>query len=127
MATQNFMVRIQLHDPGADYGKVHKAMESAGFHRQIRMSGQDYHLPHAEYFGHFNDDVDGVHSKAATAVVTALQHLDFDIVTLKFTGIRKLLRTVEPKPQPPKRTRQQLIESLQKMIFEANEKRNLGK
>jgi hypothetical protein len=52
-----FTIRVELHNARpTDYGKLHAAMEAAGFSRQIRSDdGTVYFLPTAEYdlLGHF--------------------------------------------------------------------------
>jgi hypothetical protein len=47
----SYITRVELHDAdGADYTKLHKAMEKKGFARTITSSKDiTYHLPTAEY------------------------------------------------------------------------------
>jgi len=62
-----FTVRIELHNAsGADYEKLHTAMEGAGFSRTIKGSdGVLYHLPTAEYrYASLSEDVGTVRTKA---------------------------------------------------------------
>lgn len=67
-----FMVRVELHQAGgADYDRLHAAMEQTGFSRSITGSdGYRYQLPTAEYFASGNFTIDHVRDAACGAADT---------------------------------------------------------